>query len=131
MRIDYMDGRPIYEQIVDHYKYMILKGVMEQDEQMPSVRALAMELSTNPNTVQKAYAELERQGYLYSVKGKGNFVRGDNGQKERKITELREKLKAVFQEAEALGIARETLLQDIFESVNTGRPHDRNEGGRE
>ncbi len=112
MRIDYMDGRPIYEQIVDHYKYMILKGVMEQDEQMPSVRALAMELSTNPNTVQKAYAELERQGYLYSVKGKGNFVRGDNGQKERKIAELREKLAAIFREAEALGIDRETLLRD-------------------
>ena len=113
MWIDYMDGRPIYEQIVVHYKYLILKGVMEQDEQMPSVRALAMELSTNPNTVQKAYGELERQGYLYSVKGKGSFVRSDRGQKERKLEELREKLRSVFQEAETLGIDREVLLREL------------------
>ena len=57
MLINYQDSRPIYEQIVDRYRHLILMGALAPDEQMPSVRSLAMELSTNPNTVQKAYAE--------------------------------------------------------------------------
>ena len=59
--IDYKDTRPIYEQVVERFKALILKGIMQPDEQLPSVRNLAMELSINPNTIQKAYAELERQ----------------------------------------------------------------------
>ncbi len=72
--IDYKDTRPIYEQIVERYKTLILKGALQPDEQLPSVRNLAMELSINPNTIQKAYTELERQGFIYTVKGRGNFV---------------------------------------------------------
>ena len=68
--IDYKDTRPIYEQVVERFKTLILKGVMQPDEQMPSVRNLAMELSINPNTIQKAYAELERQDFIYTVKGR-------------------------------------------------------------
>ena len=74
--IDYQDRRPIYEQIVERFQILILKGVLEQDEQMPSVRKLAVELSINPNTIQKAYSILEQQGYIYPVKGRGNFVSG-------------------------------------------------------
>lgn len=72
--IDYKDTRPIYEQVVDKFIDLILKGVLLPDEQMPSVRNLAMDISINPNTIQKAYMELERQGYIYAVKGRGNFV---------------------------------------------------------
>lgn len=72
--VDYRDTRPIYEQIVDKYKMLILRGVLRPDDKLPSVRNLAVELSINPNTIQRAYAELERQGYIYTVKGKGNFV---------------------------------------------------------
>ena len=78
--INYQDSRPIYEQIADQYKVLILKGVLPPDEQMPSVRKLAMELSTNPNTVQRAYMELERQGFLYSVRGRGSVVGIDPAQ---------------------------------------------------
>lgn len=113
MLIDYRDGRPIYEQIVDHYKRLILKGILKPAEQMPSVRALAMELSTNPNTVQRAYQELERQGYLYSVKGKGSFVLGDGGQKKLKTEELKQRLRAVLAEAEDLGIDCRSLLDEV------------------
>ena len=79
--IDYKDTRPIYEQIAERFKTLILKGVMQPDEQMPSVRSLAMELSINPNTIQKAYAELERQDFIYTVKavlcpGMRNWWRG-------------------------------------------------------
>ena len=72
--LDYADRRPIYEQVMEKMKDLILLGVLETDSQLPSVRELAMDLSINPNTVQRAYAELERQGVIYCVKGRGNFV---------------------------------------------------------
>lgn len=75
--LDYSDKRPIYEQVVDRLQTLIVSGVLEPDEKLPSVRALAMELSINPNTIQRAYSELERDGLIYSVKGRGNFVRVD------------------------------------------------------
>ncbi|MGX8686576.1 MAG: GntR family transcriptional regulator, partial [bacterium] len=74
--IDMRDSRPIFEQISDWYRKLILQGVMVPDEKMPSVRSLAMELSTNPNTVQRAYADLEQKGFIYTVRGRGNFVCG-------------------------------------------------------
>ena len=72
--IDYTDRRPIYEQIVERFQSLVLCGVLEKDAPLPSVRSLAMELSINPNTIQRAYMELERRGVIYAVKGKGNFV---------------------------------------------------------
>ena len=66
--LDYRDRRPIYEQIMKRFQELMVSGVMEQDSQLPSVRSLAMDLSINPNTIQRAYAELERKGYIYSVK---------------------------------------------------------------
>lgn len=71
--LDYKDSRPIYEQVVEKLQELMLLGVLEEDDQMPSVRSLAMELSINPNTIQRAYGELERQGYIYMVKGRGKL----------------------------------------------------------
>ena len=76
--LDYRDRRPIYEQIVERFQELMMSGAMEENSQLPSVRSLAMDLSINPNTIQRAYAELERQGYIYSVKGKGSFVASIN-----------------------------------------------------
>ena len=90
--INFRDARPIYEQIADHYKQLILSGVMQEDEQMPSVRALAVELATNPNTIQKAYAELTREGFMYTVKGKGNCVAGNPNLMDKKKDELKNRL---------------------------------------
>lgn len=70
--IDYQNRKPIYEQIVERFQMLIVRGVLEPDSQMPSVRSLATELSINPNTIQKAYTILEQQGYIYPVK-KGKF----------------------------------------------------------
>ena len=110
--INYQDSRPIYEQITERYKVLILKGVLAPDEQMPSVRRLAMELSTNPNTVQRAYTELERQGFLYSVRGRGNFVRGGTDIHTQKRAELAGRLAAILKEAEDIGIDPAQLLAD-------------------
>lgn len=115
-RIDYRDSRPVYEQIVAGFQKLILTGAYETDAQMPSVRQTAVELSTNPNTVQKAYAELERQGYIYSVKGRGSFVCEKDALLEKQKTELAERLRSIFDEADELGISRDELLKRLPET---------------
>ena len=117
--INYRDSRPIYEQIADQYKVLILKGVLPPDEQMPSVRKLAMELSTNPNTVQRAYMELERQGFLYAVRGRGSFVRGGTDIHAQKRAELAERLSAILKEAVEIGIDPAQLLAECGWKENT------------
>ena len=73
--IDYNDKRPIYEQIIERFQTLIINGVMETDEKLPSVRTLAVELSINPNTIQRAYTERETDGFIYTVTGRGTFVK--------------------------------------------------------
>lgn len=112
--IDYQDSRPIYEQIVENFKMQIFKGILQPDDQMPSVRSLSMELSTNPNTVQKAYAELEGQGFIYTVKGRGNFVKDSTGLlKDNKKEELIKAVVDLFVEAKEIGIPLEELVKEI------------------
>ena len=90
--LDYADRRPIYEQVIERMKDLILLGVLATDEQLPSVRELAMDLSINPNTVQRAYAELERQGVIYCVKGRGNFVAGITTVKDKHKEDVKSQL---------------------------------------
>ena len=111
--IDYKDTRPIYEQIVEKFKVLILKGGMQPDEQMPSVRNLAIELSINPNTIQKAYAELERQGFIYTVKGRGNFVSGDSRLVEERKKECLHKILELAVEAMEIGLSKAELMREI------------------
>ena len=86
--LNYRDSRPIYEQIRDGLRKLIVTGAMQRDEKLPSVRSLAQQLSINPNTIQRAYAELESEGYIYSVPGKGSFASGDTGAEERRRRRL-------------------------------------------
>ena len=72
--INYRDSRPVYEQIVDGFKKLIVTGLIKKDEKMPSVRELAAQYAINPNTIQRAYRDLENEGYIYSVPGRGSFV---------------------------------------------------------
>lgn len=72
--LDYQDRRPLYEQVTEKFRTLIYQGVLPADSRIPSVRQLAMELSINPNTIQRAYMMLEQEGLIYPVKGKGNFV---------------------------------------------------------
>ncbi len=114
--IDYHDKRPIYEQIVDRFQMLILNGGLEPEEQLPSVRSLAVELSINANTIQRAYTELERRGLIYSVKGRGNFV---SSQKEVVIEqqeELLNHLKLQFIKCKESGIAFGQVLDCLRET---------------
>ena len=74
VHLDYRDARPIYSQIIDGFRDQILAGVLSPGDKLPSVRDLAAELAINPNTIQRAYRELEMQGWIATVPGKGCFV---------------------------------------------------------
>lgn len=113
--IDYRDTRPIYEQVVDRFKKLILRGVLCPDDKLPSVRNLAVDLSINPNTIQRAYAELERQGYIYTVKGKGNFVSDSRELFLKYREELFAQLKSICKAAFEAGITEEEIVQSIKE----------------
>ena len=97
--LDYKDRRPIYEQVSEKFKELMLCGVISENESMPSVRSLAMDLSINPNTIQRAYAELGRQGYIYTVKGKGSFAAENTAMKENRRKEILIQVSEVIDEA--------------------------------
>ncbi len=119
--IDFRDKRPIYEQIVSGMENEIIRGIMTPDEPLPSVRSLAMELSINPNTIQKAYRQLESDGYTYSVPGRGSFVRNVEGVREMKRKEMIRRIIDLIRQARELGISD----KEIEEAVKGGRTNDR------
>ena len=113
--IDYKDNRPLYEQIVERFQVLIERGVLKPEDQMPSVRSLAMEHSINPNTIQKAYAELERRGYIYTVKGRGNFVSYDEELKAKRRSQQLEVFRQKAMQAMESGVTKDELLQIVEE----------------
>ena len=108
--LNYRDPRPIYEQLEEKLRRMILSGAIGEGERLPSVRELASQLAINPNTIQRAYRELEQNGFIYSVPGKGSFAGKLSGVDEGRRRELREKLKAIWTELLQLGDSPESLL---------------------
>ena len=117
--IDYKDRRPIYEQIIETFQQMILCGALEANQPMPSVRSLAMELSLNPNTIQRAYQELERSGYIYTVKGKGSFVSEVTMAAKNKRVEIANSMKELVKQANSLGITHTELHQMWQEALDS------------
>ena len=113
--LNYRDSRPIYEQIRDGLRKLIVTGAMQTDEKLPSVRSLAQQLSINPNTIQRAYNELESEGYIYSVPGKGSFASGDTGAEERRKQELLAQLRELTAELKYLGVSGEELAALVRE----------------
>ena len=111
--IDVMSRVPVYEQIVNQVEEQILIGLLNSGDKMPSVRNLAVELSINPNTIQRAYAELERQGYIYTVKGKGNFVSDSSHLLTRYREEIFAELKSICKTAFDVGITEEEIIRII------------------
>ena len=115
--LNYRDSRPIYEQIKDGLKKLIVSGAMAPDEKLPSVRALATQLSINPNTIQRAYNELENEGFIYSIPGKGSFVSGDRHAEDAHRKDLEQKLRQLVTELRYLGATTEELVALLEEEV--------------
>ena len=113
--INYRDPRPIYEQIRDDLRKLILTGVLPPGEKLPSVRELAQELAINPNTLQRAYRELEQGGYIDSVPGKGNFAALKQEAASQRKRELMTRLRETAAELRSLGTGEEELLACLRE----------------
>lgn len=122
--IDYHDKRPIYEQIIDRFQKLILNGALEPDMQLPSVRSLAVELSINANTIQRAYSELERRGLIYSIKGRGNFVSSHQDVVKEQQEKLLEELRIQLQTCKESGIEFIHVLDCVREIYQEGSNHD-------
>lgn len=110
IHLDFHDPRPIYEQIVEQFEMLIARGALTADEKIPSVRQLSVELSLNPNTVQKAYSELLSRGEIYSVRGKGNFVSSNQACiQSKKLEQIRGEMLALLKQAKDFGVTGEQL----------------------
>ena len=119
-QLDVKSRKSIYEQVVDNLKELIVSGVLKEDDKLPSVRELSGQLTVNPNTVQKAYRELERQGYVYTTSGLGTFVAGSRERKrdEHKLGEVLNSLRVCIREMNYLGLSKaeaQTEIQNLFD----------------
>ena len=112
--IDSRDKRAIDEQVMDRLSDLMLIGALEPGDKLPSVRSLAVELSINPNTIQKAYIELERQGYVYSVKGVGSFVADMDVIKENKKSIIYKELEELVDKSRKI-ISKEEFCKKVEE----------------
>ena len=114
--LNYRDSRPIYEQIRDGLRKLIVTGALSADEKLPSVRALAAQLAINPNTIQRAYNELEGEGYIYSVPGKGSFAVANAAADSARRAELLTQVRELLSELRYLGVSQQELLNLVKEA---------------
>ncbi|MEG0805638.1 MAG: GntR family transcriptional regulator [Lachnospiraceae bacterium] len=122
--LNYRDSRPIYEQVKDGFRNHIVQQVLTADEKIPSVRELASQLSINPNTISRAYRELETEGYIYSVSGKGTFVAPrEQFQNPRKLTLLAH-FDEITKELFFLNTPKDELITHIQTIAQGGKLHD-------
>lgn len=118
--LDLKSRLPIYEQLVEKLKQLIVTDILTAHEQLPSVRQLASQLTINPNTIQKAYRELEQLGFIYSLPGKGSFVSPvEKNSHGKRLAEILEQLEILLSEAHYLGLDKETLIQRVENAYNT------------
>lgn len=118
IHLDYRDSRPIYEQVKDGLRRLVVTGVMAPGDKLPSVRTLATQLAINPNTIQRAYGELETEGFVYSVTGRGTFVAEGDTQNTARMQEVVAKVKPMLEELKNLGMNREELME-LWEGGNS------------
>lgn len=118
MQFDYRDSRPIYVQLVERLRDQILAGVLAEGDRLPSVRELAGQLAINPNTIGRAYRELENDGWVISVPGKGVFVRDGKAPSSAHRKQLMEKLDGIIHELESAGMSRAEIITHLEGGTN-------------
>lgn len=114
--LDYQDRRPIYEQITERFRTLIYQGTLPAGSRLPSVRQLAMELSINPNTIQRAYMTLEQEGLIYPVRGKGNFVAETTRIQEKSRGNFRKEFLELVKKGLQTGVTEEEMLSLVRKS---------------
>lgn len=111
--LNYRDARPIYEQVKDGLRHLVVTGAIQSGDKLPSVRALASSLAINPNTIQRAYESLESEGYLYTVVGKGSFAAPQTGVNRERREALLVQFDQTAQELCFLGMTPDELAQRL------------------
>ena len=125
IQLNYRDSKPIYEQIKDGLRRLIISNSLSANEKLPSVRELASRLAINPNTIQKAYRDLESDGYVYSVAGKGTFVAEHQESSHARADELLEDFDDIVEELCFLSVKRRSSLSGSIIWRREERTHDR------
>ena len=118
VHLDYRDARTIYAQIIDTYRSQISTGVLQNGDRLPSVRELASQLAINPNTIQRAYRELEMAGWIATVPGKGCFVCGIPGEAAKQQQDLLQDFDNVTAALLASGTTVQTLIARLQQGGN-------------
>ena len=113
VHLDYRDARPIYTQIIDGFREQIATGVLQTGEKLPSVRELAANLAINPNTIQRSYRQLEMEGWIVSMQGKGCFVSGESSMRLREAERLLTEFDRIVSSLERCGVNREELISRL------------------
>ena len=120
IQLNYRDSKPIYEQIKEGLRRLVITGAVAKDEKLPSVRELASELAINPNTIQRAYRELETEGYIYTVSGKGSFAAEQSDVNGRRNEALLKEFDEIVRELLYLSGDKEALIRRIEEIAGGG-----------
>ncbi len=113
IQLNYRDPRPIYEQVKDGIRKLAYSGMIGPDEKLPSVRELASRLAINPNTISRAYKELEQEGFLYTLIGKGTFINQEFDMNDRRKGELFQQFDKVVKELLESSVSAEELKQRV------------------
>lgn len=124
IKLDMQSRKPIYEQLKEQILRLTMLGILSEDEKLPSVRSLARDVGINPNTVQKAYQELERDGIIYTIGGKGSFVASDQSSRQQRKKEALDRLAVVAKQAYDCGCEEAEILKQVEESIREGKCHD-------
>lgn len=120
VQLNYRDAKPIYEQIKEGLRKLVVSKALDAGEKLPSVRELASQLAINPNTIQRAYRELENEGYIYTIAGKGTFVAENKDIYDDRQKELLTEFDELVTELIYLEVSKETLCERV-ENIAEGR----------
>lgn len=113
IQLNYRDPRPIYEQVKDGIRKLAYSGVLGPDDKLPSVRELAMKLAINPNTISRAYKELEQEGFIYTVTGRGTFINQEFDLNDSRKEELWQQFDKAAKELLGLSVTTQELVERI------------------
>lgn len=116
IQLNYRDARPIYEQVKDGFRKLLLTGVLKEGDRLPSVRELSAQLAVNPNTIQRAYREMEAEGIVYTAQARGTFAASPDALRREQVGSLMAALRETAAQLEAMGVSREEIIRGLEEN---------------
>lgn len=124
IQLNYRDPRPIYEQVKDGIRKLAYSGVLGPDEKLPSVREMAMKLAINPNTISRAYKDLEQEGFLYTVTGKGTFINQEYDLNDSRKEELWQQFDKAAKGLLELAVTEEEIREHVEKLCGALQTHE-------